>query len=821
MLKWEYDIRVYFIIFFTVCLFNLNSIMAHENGIDPVFKYNVELVMHQYVDDDVTPGCSVMVGLISPDGEDRILYKDVYGKRNETETLTPDTLYDLASVTKPTFTAMAVMLLIEDGLISDEDFVYTYVPGFESAGKSDVKIKHLLTHTSGLKAYTTTDGLPSRPDPDSLISHICSLSKSYNTGEDYVYSCLNYIILARIVENVTGECIQSFLQNRLWDETGMIDATYFPTTEQVSRTAPTLSPSTRDRGRVHDPLAWYYTDYDVQAHACGNAGGFVTMDDLSRICRLLLHGGELFGKDIYSQDNCNKVTTEQSSISGYTYGWRIVTSSVTSGPENQTPETCCLEHTGYTGPYVYLDKYSGMYIIWLVNSTYPSGGAKPGDRIAYHWYDIVRSVRKYLDIYAGVHEENFILDNDLGSPFFISSGTWLVDSYDSMIPNNYAKADAGTSSNADYHLTFDTGGRYRLSVWYPNYYGDRTTSTRYVVQNKNGSEEVFINQRDAWETWISLGEFDFDPGTYTVSVDVENSSGGNSVLVDRLMAECLYMKGDVVVDDEDAGFSATAGFTTQSTLSGFYDNGYHICSAGAGEHAFFDLVIPAAGMWEIYSWYPEDAGNSSEVVFKFEHAYGNESLEVDQTGWGGGWISLGRYPFFAGNCRVTLYSSSSGNVIADAVRARPVYDHEIIIDDLHGDFSAGNNYSKTVRIDNIYDNTCQVAAAGSSGEAVWKLDLPWPGDWELFEWHDDATGRTSNAPCNIIYHDGEVNLDIDQSINGGKWNSLGVYTFGSEGGSVKINAEQAEGDTVAADAVKAVYKSPAVITSASDWTLYE
>ncbi len=780
---------------------------GHESGIDPSAFEKIDALCQGIVDNGNTPGVALLIGRCYDDKPDIILYQKVYGKRDETELLTTDTLYDLASLTKATFTAPAVMLLIQDGVMSDEDYVYTHIPGFEQHQKGDVKIKHLLTHTSGLPAYTSTSGLPPRPNPDALIDKICGLSKIYNTGEGYVYSCLNYITLARTVENVSGENMHNFLKRRLWDKIGMIDSTFYPTDAQIARTAPTTHSR---RGRVHDPLAWYYTDYDAKTHACGNAGGFSTVLDESRLARLLLHKGKLYGKQIYTTQTVWLMTTQQTPVAQRTYGWGVWTSSTYSNPENQTPETCCIGHTGYTGTIMWLDKYSKTYLIMFTNCVYPYDNSENKNAVIAARRAVIRCVLDHLDIYNGVPESAFVVDNDDLAPEYTESGEWTTSTHTGYIGKTYRYAIAGSDACADFHLDLPEGGRYKIYTWYCSG-TDRATAAKYIITHCSGSDTVIVNQQENGEQWVFLGTYDFDKAEYTVRLDAKHSAGGNYVISDAIMAECLSTDADIVIDNSDSGYSDTANFFSSSASPYRYGADYRACNPGAGDSATWRLALPRSGVWEIYEWHNGNSTRSACVPFSVTHTYGTDIIYVNEQINSGQWNSIGRYAFRAGSGTVRLSSVPDGIVVADAVKARfvPV---EVIVDNLDARYSDTAGFFSSSASPFRYDVDYRACQTGKGEHAMWDLQLPYRGMWEIYEWHNGNETRTPNAPYTIMHAGGTHTVYVNQQESGGQWNSIGKYIFRKGTGSVTLSNE-CTGGYVIADAIKATYIQPEPATS--------
>jgi CubicO group peptidase (beta-lactamase class C family) len=370
-----------------------------RGGLDPAAYEKIESLCRKLIEDDHTPGVVLLIGR-----GDRVLFRKAFGhRRNDptSEPMTVDTLFDLASLTKPTCTASAIMLLAQDGRVALDAPVARYVPEFDREDKRDVTLAHLLTHTSGLPAYTSAAVVEKefgpRPNPDGLIRHVAGLPKKYPTGKGYIYSCLNYLVLARVVQNVTGANQAVFLRDRLWRPLGMKDTTFYPTAEQIARAAPTIHRDrTFRRGEVHDPLAYFSV---CPSYAPGNAGGFSTVDDMSRYVRMLLNRGRLGRVRIFQPTIWERTVTDQTGPldAKRTFGWGVATGDY-STPLNKKPETCCLIHTGYTGTLIWMDKLSKTYVIFFSNCVYPTDEAKHKTAVIEARRKIIQIVLGHLDI---------------------------------------------------------------------------------------------------------------------------------------------------------------------------------------------------------------------------------------------------------------------------------------------------------------------------------------------------------------------------------------------------------------------------------------
>src|SRR6185295_4822504 len=242
------------------------------------------------------PGAVVLIGR-----GDEIVYHHAFGDRAlvpSREAMTEDTIFDLASLTKVVATTTSVMTLVERGRVRLSDPVTQFIPEFGRYGKSGITIRHLLTHTSGL-----------RPDlelevefngTEEAIRRAIEEVPTAPPGERFIYSDINFFLLGDIVRRVSGERIDAYAKAHVFAPLGMNDTSFLPPEAWRPRIAPTERcrmlawPCVADdasvpflRGTVHDPTA---RRMDGLA---GHAGLFSTAADLSRFCRMLLDGGRL------------------------------------------------------------------------------------------------------------------------------------------------------------------------------------------------------------------------------------------------------------------------------------------------------------------------------------------------------------------------------------------------------------------------------------------------------------------------------------------------------------------------------------------------
>jgi len=331
----------------------------------------INAVVQEEIQAGHLPGAVVLVGC-----GDRVLYHQAFGLAVAEPFETPmrkDTVFDLASLTKPIATAAAILVLIDRGQLDPNDRVGDYLPAFACNGKEDVRIRHLLTHTSGLPAYTDAKAigdLYGSPCPDKVVEKICSLKAPSKPDQEFRYSCLGYITLAQIVRTVTEQSLDEFTQANLFAPLGMEHTRFHPPAAWHKESAGTeIVDGELLRGTVHDPLA------RLMAGVGGNAGLFSTASDLALYCRMLLSGGSWKGKQVLSPAAVARLTTPQAH--GRAYGFDVSSGYAWIKGPHASPAAFC--HSGYTGTSLVCDPATGTYLILLTNSVHPydKGTSKP------------------------------------------------------------------------------------------------------------------------------------------------------------------------------------------------------------------------------------------------------------------------------------------------------------------------------------------------------------------------------------------------------------------------------------------------------------
>jgi len=300
-----------------------------------------------------------------------VLCHEAFGHRMlvpEQRPMERDTIFDAASLTKPVATATAVLQLVERGELSLDDPVCRFLPQFTGEGRESATICQLLTHSAGVPAYKNylsewgEDLAPAERRPR-VVADICVLPLQYPVGKGFLYSCLGFILLASLVQAVSGKPLDQYAGECIFGPLGMRDTCFNPAGGAVARCAATEQlPEGVLCGIVHDENARYLGGVG------GNAGMFATAGDLSRFMRAILNAGALGGARILSTDTVALMVSPQLALPDAVrgLGWDIRTSYSPHLRGDRFPEGG-IGHSGYTGTSIWADPASRTYVILLTN----------------------------------------------------------------------------------------------------------------------------------------------------------------------------------------------------------------------------------------------------------------------------------------------------------------------------------------------------------------------------------------------------------------------------------------------------------------------
>jgi CubicO group peptidase (beta-lactamase class C family) len=300
-------------------------------------------------------------------------YHKAFGSRAlepERETMTEDTIFDVASLTKVVATTPAVMLLVARGQVALDAPVRTYIPEFTGGGKELVTVRQLLTHTSGLPPdLETKTGWHGEAE---AIHKACAETLASKPGTAFEYSDLNFILLGEIAQRASQTPLELFTRREIFKPLKMIDTEFLPPRKKLWRIAPTEVVRGRPwRGVVHDPTA------RQMGGVAGHAGLFMTAADLARYARMLLHLGELDGVRIFKPETVRLMTSAQTPpemAARRGLGWDIDSSF--SGPRGAHFPVGSYGHTGWTGGSLWIDPGSKTFVIFLSNRNHPTEAGK-------------------------------------------------------------------------------------------------------------------------------------------------------------------------------------------------------------------------------------------------------------------------------------------------------------------------------------------------------------------------------------------------------------------------------------------------------------
>ena len=345
-------------------------------GMDGKRLSNVDEIINNSIKVGEIPGAVIAVVR-----DDKIVYLKSYGNKSvypKTEPMTDNVMFDLASVSKPLGTAIAFMQLVEQGKVRLTDNVSMYIPGYKGykdpvTGETiNIRIVDIMTHTSGLPAYGPTEELVKKygsPSPEGMIEYIANCERESKPTTTFEYSCLNFITLQNVLQNITGMKLEDYAKKYVFDVLGLKHTTYNPKGELLSLVAPTEKQPDGSMllGQVHDPLARL-----MNGGNSGNAGLFSNAEDIAVIAAALMNGGEYNGKRILGELTVETMTRVPEHVLhlGRSLGWDNYT-AYSSNNGNLFHPTKTYGHTGYTGTSITIDPVAKVSVILLAHRVHP------------------------------------------------------------------------------------------------------------------------------------------------------------------------------------------------------------------------------------------------------------------------------------------------------------------------------------------------------------------------------------------------------------------------------------------------------------------
>ncbi len=399
----------------------LSYSLPEEAGILSESLQGVERIALEGIRQRAYPGCYVMV---VKDGT--VIYDKGFGNLEYASgsEVTDETVYDLASVTKATATVPAIMKLYDEKKIRLQDNIGKFIPETRGTDKTNITIREALFHETGIVPfipyYTTaidqnsfsgplfgrrsalyharyagawgrTDykfipafisdkasdkfNLPvaenlyaSKQMHDALLKDILATELRSKT---YRYSCLNFMLLKEVVENISKTDLNSYVKDNFYKKLGAVTMTFRPLDYMpVNNIAPTENdPFFRKqqlRGYVHDEGAALFGGIS------GNAGLFSNANDLAKLMQMWLNGGEYGGERFLSEETVNLFTKTKSSNSRRGLGFdKPDPRNNNASPTSPLTPISVYGHTGFTGTSFWVDPDNNMIYIFLSNRVFP------------------------------------------------------------------------------------------------------------------------------------------------------------------------------------------------------------------------------------------------------------------------------------------------------------------------------------------------------------------------------------------------------------------------------------------------------------------
>lgn len=343
-------------------------------------------ILQQAIDDRAFPGAVIFIAMGGT-----VISHQAFGNMDYSATPTKmerDTIFDLASLTKVVATTTATMILYEEGKIDLDQYVGYYIPEFAQERKSSVnsvrydgsdrvKVKHLLTHSSGLPDWRSL--YRSCDSKESIPKAICDMDLDFEPGTKTVYSDLGTIVLGQIIEEVSGYPLDKYCQNRIFGPLKMKDTMFNPLhTDRFMNSTPTRKPweriaPTEDcrwrgrvlRGEVHDENAF------AMGGVAPHAGLFSTAPDLSVFLQMLLDRGEYKDQRFLKESTVELFTKRQDVVQGANWGlgWKLWSEGCLAG---KLFSRLSYGHTGFTGTSIWTDPERELFVILLTNRVHPT-----------------------------------------------------------------------------------------------------------------------------------------------------------------------------------------------------------------------------------------------------------------------------------------------------------------------------------------------------------------------------------------------------------------------------------------------------------------
>ncbi len=362
----------------------------------------IDSVANDAIAKHATPGCVVLVAK-----EGKIIFNNAYGylTYDSLEPVTQRTVYDLASVTKISATTVSIMKLFEEGKLDIHKTLGDYLPWIKGTDKANLTLENVLMHQAGLMPYIpfykeTIDTITGQPHAgfyksirdseysipvaasmymrkdwiDSMFKRIAQ--SPLGEPNKYVYSDNDFILLGKIVEQLTGKTLDKYARETFYEPLQMNSTTFKP---RENTSLNLIAPTEKEklfrlqllRGDVHDPGAAMF------GGVAGHAGLFSNAYDLSQLYEMLLNGGKWNDVRVLNKETIDFFTAYHSNVSRRGLGFDKPEKDNATGKDpypSKYASPLCFGHTGFTGTSVWVDPQYNLIYIFLSNRVCPDGG---------------------------------------------------------------------------------------------------------------------------------------------------------------------------------------------------------------------------------------------------------------------------------------------------------------------------------------------------------------------------------------------------------------------------------------------------------------
>ena len=331
-------------------------------GMSKRLTARVDSVIRAAIADRATPGATIAVAR-----RGKLVMLKGYGRTDWAAGAPPatdSTMYDMASLTKVVSATTAAMILEEEGKLDLDRTVASYLPEYDVPDKHTITVRMLLTHTSGIRSNHPL--WKEAKGREQYFAGMVKFPLEGTPGSTALYTDWNMVLLQFIIERVTGQTLDQFVEARVFGPLGMRDTRYNPPESLKPRIAPTEIEDFRGGqvwGVVHDETAW------VLGGVSGNAGLFSSARDLAVFMQMMLDGGSYNGVQILKPSTVARWTARQRPDASRALGWDTPSPGSSAG-RFFSPRS--FGHTGFTGTSIWADPEREVFVVLLTNRVNPT-----------------------------------------------------------------------------------------------------------------------------------------------------------------------------------------------------------------------------------------------------------------------------------------------------------------------------------------------------------------------------------------------------------------------------------------------------------------